>query len=129
MKIRLNIEKKHLYVAGTVVFLLSMLVFVSAYGTTQPQVFGHSPEEIGPGSFLGDYYGFNGANGVQIDGVLGVGKYPQSDTAYGGTIYLRPSRDYQQGVGISTAAGGLGIYNNIGSLLFVDKDRLNVGIE
>jgi len=58
MKITINIQKKHLIVLVASIALLSG-IFAFAYGTSNPSYFGHSADEIGPGTMQGPI-GING---------------------------------------------------------------------
>jgi hypothetical protein len=46
MKLTLNIEKKHFYVLVVLMTLLVGIVVVNAYGTENPEEFGHSGQEL-----------------------------------------------------------------------------------
>ena len=46
MEIRINVEKKHFFVLLFVILLMGVAVYVRAFNTNNPPVFGHSPGEI-----------------------------------------------------------------------------------
>src|SRR3989338_2540344 len=71
MRFTINVEKMFAYAIVGAMLILVGLIAVTAYGTSNPQVFGHSASEIGPGAFDGDIdslYSFPG--GVNIAGDL-----------------------------------------------------------
>ena len=67
MKFEINVEKKYMYIIIALSVVLAGLVFVVAYNTNNPQVLGHTPGEIGPGTFAGGgAYEFPGNSPVKI---------------------------------------------------------------
>lgn len=87
MRLTLNIEKRHAYLFVGILIILTGILIVTAFNTNNPAVFGHSPGEIGPGTFLGDWYVFNGSIGVSGESVTIGGNSP----GVGGNLILKGS--------------------------------------
>jgi hypothetical protein len=71
MRIEVDVEKKYFLILLGVVLLLGIVVYVGAYGTSNPSNFGHTPSEIDPGVFGGtseDNWRFPGQLGVGVNG-------------------------------------------------------------
>lgn len=75
MKLEVNVKKKYFFIILGVIFIFLGLLAVYAFGTDNPSVFGHSPSEIGPGSFTNftddDSWDFPGD--VVVGGLEGAG--------------------------------------------------------
>lgn len=87
MRLTLNIEKRHAYLIVGILIILTGILIVTAFNTNNPSVFGHSPSEIGSGTFLGDWYVFNGSIGVSGESVTIGGNSP----GVGGNLILKGS--------------------------------------
>ena len=67
MRFTINVEKRFAYAIIGTMLILAGLLAVTAYGTSNPQVFGHTASEIAPGVFGGavnSVYSFPGSINV-----------------------------------------------------------------
>lgn len=73
MEIRISLERRHL---AYLVFTLALLIGINyaiGYGGTEPTLLGHSPSEIGPGTFAGGgNYIFPSDSDLQVEGNMDV---------------------------------------------------------
>jgi hypothetical protein len=104
----INIEKRQVYFLIGAILIIAGIVAVTAFGTNNPSVFGHSPGEIGPGTFGGtnnDLWAFPGS--IRADGTSIEGRYIVSTG--GATI--------KGGLDVGEAGGDLFIHPNNGIVL------------
>jgi hypothetical protein len=66
-----DLKKRYLYAFAAIFAVVLGVIAVNAFGTNQPQVFGHTPGEIGEGTFFGPAYTF--ANDLYVIRYLSIG--------------------------------------------------------
>jgi len=104
MRLTLNIEKRYVYLIFGVLIILTGILVVAAFNTNNPSIFGHSPSEIGPGTFPGDWYVFNGSIGVSGETITVGGNSP----SVGGNLILKgPTTNPNQNIIFQNYGGDL----------------------
>ena len=85
MRFTINVEKRFAYAIIGAMLILAGIFAVTAFGTSNPQVFGHTASEVAPGVFGGDntsVFSFPGSISITNDAVV------SSDLSVGDGITL-----------------------------------------
>lgn len=134
MQIIINIKKKHLYFLSLIAAMIIIASVASAYGSSNPAVFGHTPGELDEGTFNGNYTFSdtvtvtNNINAARIN--TGLGNYEVNTIAqYAGNQNLRtsdsPTFDNPTVTTLNTGQGANELYAMNQNVRTFDNARFN----